>query len=143
MLGILFSWIAQNSQTIHKWPFYAQFWSFDKNKAPMIIFRCLNCLNLNQIKRYDMKCNYFQLLNTFCQDLARTKLLQLKLIHKFANSILLKKNLEIKKTKTTFIISVLKVEYKWPQFFRFFNFFINKIALANKWMRKIISSFLQ
>ena len=132
MLGILFSWIAQNLQTIHKWPFYAQFWSFDKNKAPMIIFQCLTCLNLNQIKRYDMKCNYFQLLNTFCLDLARTKLLQLKLIHKFANAILLMKNLEIKKTKPTFIISVLKVEYSVALVFSIFNFFINKIALANK-----------
>ena len=143
MLGILFSWITQNLQTIHKWPFYAQFWSFDKNKAPMIIFQCLTCLNLNQIKRYDMKCKHFQLLNTFCQDLARTKLLQLKLIHEFANAILLMKNLEIKKTKPTFMVSVLKVEYQVALVFLIFNFFINKIALANKWMRKIISSFLQ
>ena len=135
MLGILFSWIAQNLQTIHKWPFYAQFWSFDKNKAPMIIFQCLTCLNLNQIKRYDMKCKYFQLLNTFCQDLARTKLLQLKLIHKFANAILLKKNLEIKKTKPTFIISVLKVQYQVGLVFSIFNFFFNKIHQANNWSK--------
>ena len=127
MLGILFSWIAQNLQTIHKWPFYAQFWSFDKNKAPMIIFRCLTCLNLNQIKRYDMKCNYFQLLNTFCQDLAKTKLLQLKLIHRFANAILLMKNLEIKKTKPTFILSVLKVEYQVALVSSIFNFSLIKL----------------
>ena len=33
------------------------------------------------------------------------------LIHLFARAILLMKKLEIKKTKPTFIISVLKVEY--------------------------------
>ena len=40
-----------------------------------------------------------------------SKLLQLKLIHIFARAILLMKKLEIAKTKPTFIISVLKVEY--------------------------------
>ena len=37
--------------------------------------------------------------------------LQLNLIHLFASEILLLKKLEIEKTKPTFIISVLKVEY--------------------------------
>ena len=41
----------------------------------------------------------------------KAKLLQLKLIHIFARGILLKKKLEIEKTKPTFLISVLKVEY--------------------------------
>ena len=41
----------------------------------------------------------------------KAKLLQLKRIHIFARAILLMKKLEIKKTKPTFIISVLKVEY--------------------------------
>ena len=41
----------------------------------------------------------------------KAKLLQLKLIHIFARAILLIKKLEIEKTKLTFIISVLKVEY--------------------------------
>ena len=77
MLGILFSWIAQNLQTIHKWPFYSQFWSFDKNKAPMIIFQCLTHPKICQ-------CNFIN--------------------EKFGNQ----------KTKPTFIISVLKVKYKWP-----------------------------
>ena len=36
--------------------------------------------------------------------------LQLKLIHLFASELLLMKELEIEKTKPTFIISVLKVE---------------------------------
>ena len=37
--------------------------------------------------------------------------LKIKLIHLFAKAILLMKKLEIKKTKPTFIISVLKVEH--------------------------------
>ena len=41
----------------------------------------------------------------------KAKLLQLKLIQIFARAILLMKKLEIEKTKPTFIISVLKVEY--------------------------------
>ena len=41
----------------------------------------------------------------------KAKLLQLKLIQIFARAILLMKKLEIKKTKPTFIISVLKVDY--------------------------------
>ena len=44
-------------------------------------------------------------------DITKAKLLQLKLIHIFARAILLMKKLEIEKTKPTFIISVLKVEY--------------------------------
>jgi hypothetical protein len=39
------------------------------------------------------------------------ELLQLKLIHLFACELLLMKKLEIEKTKPTFIISVLNVEY--------------------------------
>ena len=42
---------------------------------------------------------------------SKAKLLQIKLIHTFARAILFGKNLEIEKTKPTFIISVLKVEY--------------------------------
>jgi hypothetical protein len=42
---------------------------------------------------------------------SKAKLLQLKLIHILARAILLMKKLEIEKTKSTFIISVLKVEY--------------------------------
>ena len=41
----------------------------------------------------------------------KAELLQLKLIHLFARKLFLMKKLEIKKTKPTFIISVLKVEY--------------------------------
>ena len=44
-------------------------------------------------------------------DLKLNVLLQLKLTHIFARTILLMKKLEIEKTKSTFIISVLKVEY--------------------------------
>ena len=43
--------------------------------------------------------------------LVKAELLQLKLIHLFASELLLMKKLEIEKTKPTFIISVLKVEY--------------------------------
>ena len=43
--------------------------------------------------------------------LPKAELLQLKLIHLFARELLLMKTLEIEKTKPTFIISVLKVEY--------------------------------
>ena len=41
----------------------------------------------------------------------KAQLLLLKLIHLFATDILLVKKLEIEKTKTTFVISVLKVVY--------------------------------
>ena len=40
----------------------------------------------------------------------KAKLLLPKLIHLFAREVLLVKKLEIEETKTTFIISVLKVE---------------------------------
>jgi hypothetical protein len=70
----------------------------------------------------------------------KAKLLQLKLIHIFAREILPMKKLEIEKTKSTFIVSVLKVEYWLALVSSTFNFFINKIALANKWIRKIIPS---
>ena len=44
------------------------------------------------------------------------------------------KKLEIEKTKPTFTISVLKVEY-WVVFVSSIsNFFTNKTSLANKWM---------
>ena len=42
---------------------------------------------------------------------SKAELLQLKLIHLFARELLLIKKLQIEKTKPTFIISVLKVEY--------------------------------
>ena len=41
----------------------------------------------------------------------KPKLLQLKLIHIFARAILLMKKVEIEKTKPTFTVSVLNVEY--------------------------------
>ena len=58
------------------------------------------------------------------------------LVHLFARDILLMKKLEIEKTKPTFIISVLKVEYQVVLVSSIFSFFINKMSLANKWMRK-------
>jgi hypothetical protein len=58
----------------------------------------------------------------------------------FARAILLIKNLKIEKPKPTFIISVLKVEHWVTLVSWIFNFFNYKIALANKWMRKIIPS---
>ena len=51
------------------------------------------------------------------------------------------KKLEIEKTNPTFIMSVLKVEYSVILVSSISNFFINKMALANKWMRKKIPSF--
>ena len=44
------------------------------------------------------------------------------------------KNLEIDKTKPTFIISILKVEYWVVLVSSISNFFTNKNSLANKWM---------
>ena len=49
------------------------------------------------------------------------------------------KKLEIVKTKPTLIISVLKVEYYVALVSSIFNFFINKIALANKWMTYVVA----
>ena len=63
---------------------------------------------------------------------AKAELLQLKLIHLFASELLLMKKLEIEKTKPTFIISVLKVEYWVVLVSSISNFFINKISQANK-----------
>ena len=67
---------------------------------------------------------------------SKAELLQLKLIHLFARELFLMKKLEIEKTKPTFIISVLKVEYQVVLVSSISNFFINKMSLANKWMRK-------
>ena len=72
--------------------------------------------------------------------LIKAELLQLKLIHLFARDILLIKRLEIGKTKPTFIISVLRVEYSVVLVSSISNFFCNKMSLANKWMRKKIPS---
>ena len=55
-------------------------------------------------------------------------------IHLFAREVLVMKKLGIEKTKTTFIISVLKVEYWVVLVSSISNFFTNKISLANKWM---------
>ena len=51
------------------------------------------------------------------------------------------KKLEIEKTKPTFIISVLKVEYQVVLVSSISNFFSNKMSLANKWMREKMPSF--
>merc|ERR1712051_836911 len=56
------------------------------------------------------------------------------LIHLFARDILVMKKLEIEKTKPTFIISVLKVEYHVVLVSSISNVFTNKTSLANKWM---------
>ena len=65
---------------------------------------------------------------------SKAKSLLLKLIHLFAREVLLVKKLEIEETKPTFIISVLKVEYKVVLVSSISNFFSNKTSLANKWM---------
>ena len=44
------------------------------------------------------------------------------------------KKLEIEKSKPTFIISVLKVEYLVVLVSSISNFFTNKTSLANKWI---------
>ena len=54
------------------------------------------------------------------------------LVHLFAREILLLKKLEIEKTKPTFIISVLKVEYQVGLVFSISNFFMLKIYPANE-----------
>ena len=46
------------------------------------------------------------------------------------------KKLEIEKTKPNFSITVSKVEYKADLVSSISSFFINKMSLANKWMRK-------
>ena len=56
------------------------------------------------------------------------------LIHLFARYVLVMKKLEIKKTKPTFIISVIKVEYQVVLVSSISNFFTDKTSLANKWM---------
>jgi hypothetical protein len=44
------------------------------------------------------------------------------------------KKLEIEKTKPTFIISVLKIEYYVVLVSSISNIFTNKTSLANRWM---------
>ena len=51
------------------------------------------------------------------------------------------KKLEIEKTKSTFIISVLKVEYWVVLVSSISNFFTNKTSLAYKWMSFSSSKF--
>ena len=53
------------------------------------------------------------------------------------------KKLEIEKTKPTFIISFLKVEYKVVLIASISNCSINKMSLANKWMKKKIPPEIQ
>ena len=57
--------------------------------------------------------------------MTKARLLQLKLIHIFARAISLIKKLEIKKTKSTLIISVLKVVNYVALISSIFKFFIN------------------
>ena len=56
------------------------------------------------------------------------------LIQLFARDNLVMKKLDIEKTKPTFIISVLKVEYEVVLVSLISNFFTYKTYLANKWM---------
>ena len=52
------------------------------------------------------------------------------------------KKLEIERTKPTFIISTFKTDIvKVGLVFSISNFFITKMSLANKWMKKKIPSF--
>jgi hypothetical protein len=51
------------------------------------------------------------------------------------------KKLEIEKTKPTFVISVLKVECLVVLVSSISNGFINKMSLANNWMRKKIPTY--
>ena len=70
------------------------------------------------------------------QQNSKAELLQLKLIRFFAREFLLMKKLKIEKSKPTFNISALKVEYWVVLVSSISNFFSNKISHANKWMRK-------
>jgi hypothetical protein len=56
------------------------------------------------------------------------------LIHLFARDVLVMKKLEIKKTKPTFTITVLKIEYYAVLVSSISNLFTDKTSLANKWM---------
>ena len=56
------------------------------------------------------------------------------LVHLYARDVLVLKKLEIKKTKPTLIMSVLKVEYCVVLVSSISNIFTNKTYLANKWM---------
>ena len=64
-------------------------------------------------------------------DVTKAELLLLKLIHLFASELLSMKKLEIEKTKHTFIITILRVEYQVVLVSSISNFFTNKASLAN------------
>ena len=66
------------------------------------------------------------------QQNSKAELLQLKLIRFFAREFLLMKKLKIEKSKPTFNISALKVEYWVVLVSSISNFFSNKISLVNK-----------
>ena len=69
------------------------------------------------------------------QELHKAELLQegiFFLIHLFARGVLIMKKLEIKKTKPTFSISVLKIEYWVVLVSLISNFVTDKTSLANK-----------
>ena len=70
----------------------------------------------------------------------KAKLLLLKLIHLFAREVLLVKKLEIAETRTTQYSTFKTDMIKVGLVFSFFNFFITKTSLANKWMTKKIHS---
>ena len=77
-----------------------------------------------------------------CVYIVKDELLQLKPRPFICmRNFIIKKELEKKTKKTTkspFIISVLKVEYKVVLVSSISNFFSNKTSHANKWIRKKI-----
>ena len=74
---------------------------------------------------------------------SQAELLQLKPHPFICMKSFINKKLEIEKTKPTFIISVLKVEYLVVLVSSIANFFSNKISRANKCMRKKLCTYLQ
>ena len=93
-----------------------------------VLHKCLNRLNLDKFEQFQTNSDKFKQVWTISDKgrpistrlrtyywnisvMSKAKLLHLKLVHIFARAILLMKKLEIEKTKPTFIISVLKVDY--------------------------------
>jgi len=72
------------------------------------------------------------------QQLFKAELLRegiIFLVHLFARAILLVKKMTIKETKATWYSIIKTDELKMGLVFSISNFFNNKIALANIWMR--------
>ena len=98
-----------------------------------LLYQLTKGLNNINVVRYSQLAHWAAL---------KVNLLLLKLIHLFAREVLLVKKLEIEETKTTWYSNFKTDIIEVGLVFLISNFFITKMSLANKWLRKKILSAL-